>query len=57
MPSCVAMQKHSARKRAHGHKARVTQAQLAGNTNRQIQGDRHHDVHADGHQLSLQGIG
>ena len=39
------------------HEARVAQGQLAQNAHRQVQGHRHHDVAAGGHQQGLEGVG
>ena len=48
---------HNAGERANAHKSGMSQTQLAGNTDGQVQGHSHTDVHADGHQLTLQGVG
>ena len=45
---------HRARK-AHAHKARVPQRELAQNANRQVQGQGHDHISADRHQLPLKG--
>ena len=41
-------------KSADAHKARVTQAQLAHDTNGKVQGQSHDDIDADGYQLAAQ---
>ena len=48
---------HNSRKRADGHESCVTKAQFAGNTNGQVQGNRHHDVHTNRNQEGFGGAG
>ena len=44
---------HNSCERAHRHETGVAQAQLSGNTDGQIQGNRHHNIHTDRNQKRL----
>ena len=48
---------YNAGERADAHKARVAEAQLAGNADRQVEGDGHDDIRADRHELTLERAG
>ena len=48
---------HDAGERADAHKARVTEAQFAGNADRQVQRNSHDDIRADRHKLTFERAG
>ena len=48
---------YNAGERADAHKARVAEAQLAGNADRQVEGNGHDDIRADRHELTLERAG